>query len=225
MPLADMPLADMPLAPFHQPAIVRLSPLERPPPRRYKAQAHRPGTVARVRELVTETILTFREIARRTGVDKGTISRWTARHGWVRPPGACKPNPRPPEARHTVNRIGRALAQELRAQCERLLEQIVAAERPDPAALAEALDLLARARAEQTVRRGRRLTPPTNPPPPRRKPKRQPGDPPITRRSSRALREALRTMQGLLPGDTIEKEIADQLRPPPPLPRRGRGRG
>lgn len=217
------------LVPLNQPTLVRLSPYERPPPRRHPAQAHRPGTVARVRELVTETILTQREIARRTGVDKGTVSRWAARYGWVRPPGACTPTPRPAEARHRPNRIGRVLARELRQQCERLVDEIVASGRVDPAAVAEALALLARARDEQMIRRGRRLAPPANPPPPRRKPKRRPGDPPITRRSRRAYREALRTLQGLRPDDTIEKEIADQLRPKPALPqprrRRGRPRG
>ncbi|MGJ3265151.1 MAG: hypothetical protein ACFE0R_18155 [Salinarimonas sp.] len=215
------------------PAVIRLSPVDpaAAPPRAHDhhahdhhahdRQAHPDATRERVRALIEGTILSHREIAARTGVHAGTVSRWAARHRWARPPGACRPAPRPAAARHTPNRIGRALARALVAECDRLVTSITAAARPDPAALAEALDLLARARAEQRIRRRRRLTPPTNPPPPKRKPKRKPGDPPITRRSRRALRTALRTMQGLLPGDTIEKELADQLRPPPP-PRRGR---
>ena len=43
-----------------------------------------------------------------------------------------------------------------------------------PTALAEALDLLARAREAQQVRRGRRLMPPLNPPEPARPRKRRP---------------------------------------------------
>ncbi|WP_372424171.1 hypothetical protein [Salinarimonas chemoclinalis] len=213
----------VPLFTRREPVIVRLSASDVParPPRVHKRQAHAPETVERVRSLVEGTIIPLREISERTGVDKGTISRWSARRGWTRPPGACRSALRPPEARYTPNRIGRALAQELLAACNRLVDAIVADPRPDPAALAEALDLLARARAENKIRRGRRLNPPANPPPRKRKPKRQPGDPPITRRSSRALRAALRTMQGLRPGDTIERELADQLRPPPP-PRKGR---
>ncbi|WP_029032123.1 hypothetical protein [Salinarimonas rosea] len=214
---------------IRQPAIVRLGAAQvqvqarasaRPAPVQ-KGRAHPPETVALVRSLIEGTIDSHRELAARTGVDSGTISRWAARHGWTRPPGACRPAPRPPEARYTRNRIGRTLAREILAACTRLVDAIEADPRPDPAALAEALDLLARARAESRVRRRRRLNPPTSPPPPERKPKRRPGDPPITRRSRRALREALRTMQGLRPGDTLERELADQLRPPPP-PRRGR---
>ena len=48
---------------------------------------------------------------------------------------------------------------------ERLVRDIEAAPTVDPAALAEALDLLERARAEQRIRRGQRRRPPDPPPP------------------------------------------------------------
>lgn len=212
----------MALVPLFAPSpIIRITPggLAGEPPRVHGRQKHHPSTVDLVRSWVEGTTHAQAFISRRLWetarirVDKGTISRWSARYGWRRPPGACRPAPRPPEARYTPNRTGRALARELRAQCERLVERIAAAERPDPEALGQALDLLSRARTEQTIRRGRRLDPPVNPPPPRRKPKRQPGDPPITRRSRRALRAALARMEGLLPQDTLERELRDQLRP------------
>ena len=56
--------------------------------------------------------------------------------------------------------LGRALAQRLRVQAERLVAAIEGADRVDPAALAEALRLLGEARAEQNIRRTRKRRPP-----------------------------------------------------------------
>jgi hypothetical protein len=59
--------------------------------------------------------------------------------------------------------IGRALAQRLRVEAERLIREIEDSAQVDPGALAQALALLERARAEQQVRRGKRLRPPDPP--------------------------------------------------------------
>jgi hypothetical protein len=99
-------------------------------------------------------------IADRTGVNQGTISRWIEKHGWTRPPGAW-PSTRRPGRRYVPVLVGRALAQRLRIQAERLVSEIEEAPAVDPAALAEALVLLERARAEQQIRRTRRRRPPT----------------------------------------------------------------
>ena len=143
-------------------------------PRSYRQQPHPPSTVAAVRALVEGSRLPFRVIGERTGVHSGTISRWTEKHQWQRPPGAAASTRRPPGTRYVPVLLGRALSQRLRIQAERLVSDIERAPQVDPAALAEALDLLARAREAQQVRRGRRLMPPPNPPEPARPRKRRP---------------------------------------------------
>lgn len=137
-------------------AIVRLSiggPAGEPPRHRFN-DPHPPSTVAQVRHLVETTALPHRVIAERTRVDKGTISRWSAKHGWTRPPRARKAAPRDAK-RYVPVMIGRVLATRLRIQAERLVAEIEATERVDPAALAEAIRLLGVAREEQIKRRGR----------------------------------------------------------------------
>jgi hypothetical protein len=119
--------------------------------------------VAQARELVETTTHTYRTIATRTGVNSGTISRWAEKQGWTRPPGAWPQNRRP-ERRHVPVLVGRVLAQRLRVQAERLVRAIEDAPAVDPAALAEALALLERARAEQQIRRTKKRRPPDPPP-------------------------------------------------------------
>ena len=150
--------------PCHQPIIHRIG-VPAPggeDPRSHPKQPHPPSVVAQVRDFVVNTPLTFKAIAYRTGVNSGTISRWAEKQCWKRPPGSWH-STRRPERRYVPAVIGRALATRLRVQAERLVSEIESAPTVDPAALAEALNLLARARAEQKVRRGRRLMPP--PPP------------------------------------------------------------
>lgn len=152
--------------PRHLPPVVRIR-IPAPggeEPRSHPKEPHPPSVVAAVRHLVETTRLPHRTIARRTGVNGGTISRWAAKHGWTRPPGAWPSSPRS-ERRYVPVLIGRALAQRLRIQAERLLSDIERAPAVDPATLAEALRLLTEAREEQRVRRTRKLMPP---PPPQR---------------------------------------------------------
>ncbi|MFL5200454.1 MAG: hypothetical protein ACJ8BE_26625, partial [Microvirga sp.] len=84
-----------------------------------------------MRHLVETTTFPFRVIAVRTGVNSGTIARWTEKHGWTRPPGAWPRNARP-ERRYEPVLIGRVLATRLRLQAERLLREIESAPAVDP---------------------------------------------------------------------------------------------
>jgi hypothetical protein len=115
--------------------------------------------VEEARRLVETTRLTFETIGARIGVNAGTISRWKDKHGWRRPPGSSPSRPRK-AGRYVPVLLGRALSQRLRIQAERLLSDIERAAAVDPAALTDALRLLAEAREAQRVRRGRRLQPP-----------------------------------------------------------------
>lgn len=131
--------------------------------RPHRNTPHNVSTVAHVKKMVETTTLPHRVIASVARVDKGTVSRWIAKHGWQRPAGAAKPCPRH-ETRHVPNVIGRVLATRLRLQAERLVRDLEAAPSVDPAVLAQALTLLERARAEQKIRRAkRRISPPLTP--------------------------------------------------------------
>lgn len=151
--------------PFPSPIVrLRVGPPGGEAPRPHPQHPHPPSVVAQVKALIETTTLPHRVIAKRAGVDKGTVSRWRAAHGWTRPPGASLSNPRP-DQRYRPVLIGRALAQRLRAQAERLVSEIERAPAVDPAALAQALGLLAQAREEQQVRRTRKRLPPPPPSP------------------------------------------------------------
>src|SRR5829696_1354980 len=143
------------------PSIVRLNPFAPvgEAPRPHPKAAHPPAVVAQVRHLVETTPFPYQVIAVRTGVNSGTIARWTEKHGWTRPPGAWPRNARP-ERRYEPVLIGRVLATRLRLQAERLLREIESAPAVDPTALDAALTLLTRAREEQQIRRTRKRRPP-----------------------------------------------------------------
>src|SRR3954467_3407786 len=102
------------------PSIVRLNPFAPAgeAPRPHPKAAHPPLVVAQVRHLVETTTFPFRVIAVRTGVNSGTIARWTEKHGWTRPPGAWPRNARP-ERRYEPVLIGRGLATRLRLPAAR----------------------------------------------------------------------------------------------------------
>jgi len=50
-----------------------------------------PALIARVRERVEGTRLSYRRIAEELGVSIATVSRYAAQEGWQRPPGAAVP--------------------------------------------------------------------------------------------------------------------------------------
>jgi hypothetical protein len=142
---------------------IRLSAPGGEDPRPHPKAAHPPSVVAQARHLVETTPHTYRTIATRTGVNHGTIARWVEKYGWKRPPGAWPGHGRP-ERRYVPVPVGRVQATRLRIQAERLIREIERAPAVDPAALAEALSLLERARAEQQIRRTKKRMPPPEPP-------------------------------------------------------------
>src|SRR4051812_31681428 len=104
------------------------------PPRPHPRHAHHPTVLAQAKHLIETTILPYRAVAARVGVNGGTIARCVEKHGWTRPPGASIRWGRP-ERRFQPVMIGRALAQRLRVQAERLVTDIEAAREVDPVAL------------------------------------------------------------------------------------------
>jgi transposase-like protein len=108
--------------------------------------AHVAATVSEARHLVETTLMTFSEIARRTGVLPGTIWKWSKTRKWMRPAFA-------PRWTHTVPtwRAGRArrrrmLGVRLAALAERTVRALEAASALDTVRLREARALLAMAR-------------------------------------------------------------------------------
>lgn len=144
---------------------LRIGPPGREAPRPHPKHPHPPSVVEAVRHLIETTRKTYREIDTLTGVNHGTIARWVEAHGWTRPPGAA-PRTARPEKRWVPVLVGEALARRMRVQAERLVAEIERAPSVDPAALAGALNLLAQAREEQKVRRGKKRQPPPPRPPP-----------------------------------------------------------
>ena len=71
--------------PYHQSPIIRLNPgaPEAKPPRRQGTPVP-PAQVEAVRRLVEESPLSFRAIARETGVSLACVSRLATRHDWER---------------------------------------------------------------------------------------------------------------------------------------------
>ena len=116
------------------------------PPRCGPHRAHIAATVAEVRHLVETTLMTYAEIAQRTGVLRATIWKWSKTRAWMRPAFA-------PRWTHTVPvwRAGRArkrrmLGVRLVALAERYVRALEAASAVDVARLREARALLAMAK-------------------------------------------------------------------------------
>ncbi len=117
---------------------------------------HGDGTVAKVRRLVEETVLTYGEIAARTGVARASICRWTRDGGWRRhafAPRATDTVPRPRAGQRLKLRL---LAERLRALAERHIAELERTPGVTAEALLEALAVLQAARLEAIGRRRRR---------------------------------------------------------------------
>jgi hypothetical protein len=134
----------------HDPAAVTA---ERP---RGSRRPHTDARVATVRRYIEQTVLTYGEIAARTGVGRASICRWTRDGGWTRhafAPRATDTIPRPRAGQKLKLRL---LAERLRALAERHVRELEAAERVDPDRLVAALEVLKMARLEAVGRRRRR---------------------------------------------------------------------
>jgi hypothetical protein len=92
-------------------------------------RAHVAATVSEVRHLVETTLMTYTEIAQRTGVLRATIWMWSKTHTWMRPTFA-------PRHTHTVPtwRAGRARKRRMRARCEIRHSLVAQAGLPGPTA-------------------------------------------------------------------------------------------
>jgi hypothetical protein len=176
LPLAPAPLPNaaarhifsyMPY-PFNSaPSIVRLRVLPDEPgavvgtrPRGSHGQtSRRPHTdaqVAAVRRLIEQTALTYGEIAKRSGVGRASICRWTRDGGWQRPvfaPRATDTVPRPRAGQKLKLRL---LAERLRTLAERYVRELEEAPHVDLDRLVQALEVVKMARLAAMGRKRRR---------------------------------------------------------------------
>lgn len=108
--------------------------------------SHIAATVSEVRHLVETTLMTYAEIAQRTGVVRGTIWHWSNKSKWMRPGFAPRSTHTVPAWRAGRQRRRRMLAVRLVALAERYLHALEAASALDAARLREARALLAMAK-------------------------------------------------------------------------------
>ncbi|MDQ2084152.1 hypothetical protein RA307_28525 [Xanthobacteraceae bacterium Astr-EGSB] len=117
---------------------------------------HRDATVAEVRRLIEQTELTYAEIAKKTGVARASICRWTRDGGWQRPVFAPRATDTVPTARASANLRRRTLAARLAVLAERAVRELEEAPAVDLEKLAEALELMKLAKlAARRSRRGK----------------------------------------------------------------------
>lgn len=119
---------------------------------------HADAKVAEVRHLIEKTTLTYGEIARRTGVGRASICRWTRDQAWVRDVFAPRATDTLPTARASQKRKLRMLAERLRRLAERHVLELEQSPAIDADKLMQALQLLKMARLEAMGRRRRRKT-------------------------------------------------------------------
>jgi hypothetical protein len=102
---------------------------------------HGEAQVAAVRHLIEHTELTYSEIAKRTGVGRASICRWTRDQKWVRPVFAPRATDTIPRARASAKLKRRTLAARLDALAERYVRELEADSSVDLDKLASALEL------------------------------------------------------------------------------------
>ena len=143
----DRPIVRISARPDEPDAVTALRP-------RGSRRPHTDAKVAQVRALIEDTPLTYGEIARKTGVGRASICRWTRDHGWKRHPFAPRPTDHVPRARASAQLKRRMLAARLDALAERHIRELEEAACVDPDKLAEALELLKMAKLAARPRRG-----------------------------------------------------------------------
>ena len=117
---------------------------------------HTDAKVAEVRRLIEDTALTYGEIARRTGVGRASICRWTGDFGWRRHAFAPRATDTVPRARASAQLKRCTLAARLDALAERHVRELEESACVDPDKLAAALELLKMAKLAARPRHGRR---------------------------------------------------------------------
>jgi hypothetical protein len=162
----------MPIAPpfrhLYQDDIVRIRVLPDDPaampggprPKAANGQAsrrpHADARVAAVRVLIEGTTLTYGEIAKKTGVGRASICRWTRDGGWTRHVFAPRATDTIPTVRAGRKLKLRLLAGRLRVIAERYVRTLEETPGVDLDMLVEALNVLKMARLEAMGRRRRR---------------------------------------------------------------------
>jgi hypothetical protein len=153
--------------PLFSPSIVRLRVLPDEPgavlgtrprgsPGKTSRRPHSDAQVAAVRRLIEQTTLTYGEIAKRSGVGRASICRWTRDGGWQRPvfaPRATDTVPRPRAGQKLKLRL---LAERLRTLAERYVRELEETPGVDLDRLVQALEVVKMARLAATGRRRRR---------------------------------------------------------------------
>jgi hypothetical protein len=117
---------------------------------------HGDAKCAQVRSLIETTTLTYGEIARKTGVGRASICRWTRDGGWQRPLFAPRATDTVPSARASMKLKLRKLAERLHALAERAVRDLEAQPDIDLDRLMQALQVVKMARLEALGRRRRR---------------------------------------------------------------------
>jgi hypothetical protein len=117
---------------------------------------HTDMAVAKVRNLIERTDLTYSEIAAKTGVGRASICRWARDGKWLRPAHAPRATDLVPSLRAGRRLRMRMLATRLEALAERHLRELEEAPNVDPDKLMQALQLVKMARLEAMGRRRRR---------------------------------------------------------------------
>ena len=116
---------------------------------------HTDGKVSTVRHLIETTLMTYAQIAARTGVPPASICRWAQNGKWVRPLFAPRATDTVPRWRASAKLRRRTLAARLHALAERAVRELEASPRVDLAQLREALEVLKMTKlAERPRRRG-----------------------------------------------------------------------
>jgi uncharacterized protein YerC len=131
-----------------------------PPPNtrarpRGSRRPHSDMTVAKVRDLIEHTSLTYEQITARTGVCGGTISCWTRQRKWVRPPEAARPWDKIPAYRASRRVKLHKLAGRLQSLAERYVRELEQTPGIDVDRLMQALKVQRMARREASGNRRR----------------------------------------------------------------------
>src|SRR3954471_22223704 len=102
-----------------------------PDRRRGARRSHLAATVSEVRHLVETTLMTYSEIAQRTGVARGTIWHWSNTRKWMRPTFAPRSTHTVPVWRAGRQRRPRMLPVRLVTLAERAVRALAAASAVD----------------------------------------------------------------------------------------------
>jgi hypothetical protein len=111
-----------------------------------------------VRGLIEGSVLTYSEIAAKTGVGRASICRWTRDGAWKRPLFAPRATDTVPSHRASARLKARTLHARLAALAERHIRELEAAASVDPDQLREALELLKMAKLAARPKRRRSAT-------------------------------------------------------------------